>query len=152
MRLGLRRSCRFRLCYQRAVHLCVVLVVEGGLRVRAYLLVEHFGFLADEDPPGPGSHSVEDDGRRPRRVEPLALEFISHSRDRLAQVIGGEVFGQQAHPDENGPRNVGNLLQQFGVAQLLPLWQAEGAAGGLGDVGVHDARQTCGRRSTRPAS
>jgi hypothetical protein len=61
-------------------------------------------------------------------------------RDHLAQVIGGEVFGQQAHRDESGPQVIGEQLQQLGVAQLLPRWQAKGAAGVLVDVGVHHTR------------
>src|SRR5579872_1829762 len=89
------RSSRLRLgeCSgdQRAVHLRVALVVKGGLRVRAYLLVEHLGFLTDEDPPGSGSHPVQDDGRRLYRGEPLVPEFAFQPRDGPAQVTGGEV-------------------------------------------------------------
>src|ERR1700677_4802029 len=69
--LGLWRSRLLRLRYQRAVHLRVALVVKRGLGVGARLLVEHLGLIADEDPPGSGSHPVQDDGRRLRRQEPL---------------------------------------------------------------------------------
>jgi hypothetical protein len=63
-----------------------------------------------------------------------------HKRDRPAQVIGGEVLGQQAGPDEHGPRDLGDQLQQLRVAQLVPIRQAEGAAGVRADVGVHQTR------------
>jgi hypothetical protein len=62
------------------------------------------GLITDEDPPGSGSHPVQDDGRRLRREEPPVPEFVPDPRGRPAQVVGGEVFGQQAHPDEDGPR------------------------------------------------
>jgi len=63
--LPLRGSCR-RLCRQRAEQLGVVV---GGLGLRAHRGVDHLGVLADQDPPGAGSHSVEDDGRRLCRAE-----------------------------------------------------------------------------------
>jgi len=78
---------------QGAVHLRVAFVVKRSLRVRAYLLVEHLGLIADEDPPGSGSHPIHDDGGCLRRGEPLAPELVSDPRDRLAELIGREVFG-----------------------------------------------------------
>src|SRR6266481_1611680 len=63
-------------------------VVVGGLGPGANLRVEHLGVLADEDPPGPGSHSVEDDRRRAGRAERrLVPEVGHHPREHLAQVI-----------------------------------------------------------------
>ncbi len=56
---------------------------------RAHQRVERLGVLADEDPPGPGSHPVEDNGRRISRADRrLVPEVGVHPHEHLAQVAG----------------------------------------------------------------
>jgi hypothetical protein len=64
-------------------------VVVGGFRLVADRRVDHLGVLADQDPPGPATHPVEDDGRRVGGTQwRLIAEVGRRLRKRVAQVIG----------------------------------------------------------------
>ena len=86
------------MCYQGTVHFRVVLVVEGGLGARADLLVEHLGFLAGEDPPCPGSHPVQNDGRR-LIGEPLRMSTAATMTECLVSRLEKAAVIRAIHDD-----------------------------------------------------
>jgi len=118
-----------------------LLVVVGGLGLRAYPLVEHPGVIADEDPPGAGTHPFQDDGRCLRRAERgLVPEVVLHPHEELARVIGGRVLRQDPRLAELVPRFIVDELRHLGVGHLLRRRQAAGAAGVRDNVGAHVTR------------
>ena len=136
LRLRLLRGLRLR--YEVSEEL---LVVVGGLGLRTHPLVEHLGVIADEDSPGSGAHPLQDDGRRLRGAErSLIPEVILHSRDELAQVVGGRVLRQDPRLAELVPPFIVDELRDLGVGHLLRRRQAAGAAGVRDNVGAHVTR------------
>src|SRR5438067_4536659 len=68
----------------------------GVLRIGAHRLVEGVGVVADEDPPLPGAHAVEDDRRRllggERRV---VAEHLAEQLHQVLDVVVRQSFGRQ---------------------------------------------------------